>query len=725
MKIQFGLAGTSAAASFTRILSFRAFPVTSACRGQKPRPCGVLACLKSLHCRANLPLRRHSEWSAASLVALLLVTLSCAAAAERTTPVSPEATQALSLARLGYSSDIRLEGTDPSFTFYVPVDPHQDLAQGTLSLHLTFSPVLDPDSSVAVLVSDYPVYATRLRELAGIGQEAVIHVPLASRQNLAAAPTLKVEVRLHLFITRNVCEDLMSGNLWAVLHNDSHLLLPAFSGWPQTIARFFEGPFERLGITVPQAVSPENAAAFLKLYAFAWRVLGRRGITVEALPAGQVQPGDGVRLLVLTDDGNTVRLDEDGVLYVGPQAVDGFLSDLRALVTVREARISGPDSASAGTVARARISFEELGYGPVSVRGLHDLRAGYAFVLSDLGSEAAELQVVVFGRYVPVGGKEAQQNPYFKVYLNGTLMKAFRLDNSGQINGLSIELPSYALRQENFLELVYAFYPNPAECTAGTMPVEGVFYSHSYLEVTRWRRTDAFSFAGLPAGFTGSGLIVLPLEDTLPYLLAAADVLAAVRRLDRGPLDLRVVFWSPERTASLRPDGEMRGTDWWLFVLPAWDLSALPAGSYLRKVALPVDASAGYLTVYNPLTREQLFEMATGEPVGVLQAFTYGGRPALALTVHGTGISPMRELARTLLDLNTLRRLRGNVAFWRDGELVSVDVGRKMRVRREGETDFWQLYRKYRLPAFLALMGVLSLVTYQVYARLARPPASR
>lgn len=463
----------------------------------------------------------------------------------------------------------------------------------------------------------------------------------------------------------------------------------------------------------------------MKLYPSMWRVFGRRGIAVEALPPGQAVPGGAGRLLVIADDGNSVRLDESGTLHVGPQAMDGLLSDFGPLAAGREARITGLGRPSAGDILRTRITFEELGYGPVTLRGVHDLRAGYAFVLGDLGGQPAELRLVVFGRYVPVGGTEAKDRPYLKVYLNGMLVKAFRLDGSGEINGLGVDLPSYALKRENFLELVYAYYPNPGECTAGTMPFEGVFYSHSYLEVTRWRRTESVSFADLPGGFTGPGTVVLPADNTLPYLLAAADVLAAIRRLDRRPIDLRVVLWSQERTASLRPDGRTRGAEWWLFALPAWGFSALSAGGFPTELGLPVDISARYLTVYNPLTREQVFEMGTDEPVGVLQAFSYGGRPALALTVKGMEMSPMQELARTLLDLETLRRLRGNVVFWRDKELVSVEVGRKLRVRREGETDFWQLYRRYRIPAFLVLTGVVSLAAYQVYARLARPPHTR
>jgi hypothetical protein len=130
--------------------------------------------------------------------------------------------------------------------------------------------------------------------------------------------------------------------------------------------------------------------------------------------------------------------------------------------------------------------------------------------------------------------------------------------------------------------------------------------------------------------------------------------------------------------------------------------------------------------MYNPLTKEQFFEVTTDEALGIAQVYYVSDQtPAIALSFHGQGISEMQALAHRLANPDNLRRLRGNIALFRNDQLVGFDVGKKMRARVEGEKDLWYYYHRYRVPIFVGLLAILSILAYIVYIRLARYPANR
>jgi hypothetical protein len=640
-----------------------------------------------------------------------LVPLNLLFSSEVTAQQPEKNVQAFTLTRLGYPNDIRLEGSDPTFVFYVPVVPGVDFSKSVFNLHLTFSPVLNPGSSVKVFVADNPVYTVLLRDLLGTGQEVSIKVPLAGVTLPAASDMLKVEVRFHLYITRNICQDLATGNLWAVLHNDSHVILSGATYQPQSVADFLNGSFKRVYIMLPKTVSPETATCYLKTYAFLRRLFRDRGVVVETLLPGQPPADTASPHIIIEDSGSNLILDENRNLRLGPGAVDAFISSLRALflgrrVEVTTARTSTPDEVP------VKILLEDLGYSPVTVRGVGDLKAAYTFTISDLGGWPTSMRLVLFGRYTPLVEKNSKDMLYLKVYLNGLLLKALPLDGKGEINGLSVSIPDYSLRQENTLELIYAYYREVGDCVEGTMPFEGLFCNRSYLELSGHRKDDYLSFSSIPASFTGAGYVVLPEKDTLSYLLAAGDLLAAVRQMDRAPIQVQVVF-----TPGNENQRELSGKGWLLLILPP---------EMLKQFRPPVDISGNRIIIYNPLTKEQFFEVTTDEALGIAQVYYVSDQtPAIALSFHGQGISEMQALAHRLANPDNLRRLRGNIALFRNDQLVGFDVGKKMRARVEGEKDLWYYYHRYRVPIFVGLLAILSILAYIVYIRLARYPANR
>ncbi|RDV81218.1 cellulose biosynthesis cyclic di-GMP-binding regulatory protein BcsB [Ammonifex thiophilus] len=628
---------------------------------------------------------------------------------EKASGQTEENTQIFTLARLGYPHDIQLGGSDPSFVFYVPVTPGMGFGKSAINLHLTFSPVLDPNSSIKVFVADSPVYTALLGDLRDAGQEVFVKVPLAGITPPPVPGVLKIEVRMHIFITDNICQDLATGNLWVVLHNDTSVTLAGVAQQPRNIADFLGGSFDRVYLVAPRTISAETATCYLKTYAFLRRFFRDKGVAVEVLPFGET-PTAGPAI-VIEDSGNSLHLDEKGVLHLGPGAADAFISSYRSLFLGKEIGI-GVARASEAEETPVKISFEDLGYSPVTVRGIGDLKATYTFTLSDVGGRPANMRLVLFGRYTPLASDKDRL--YLKIYLNGFLLKALPLGREGEINGFSVPIPDYALRQENTLELVYSYYPEVGNCVKGTMPFEGLFCNRSYLEVSGHRRDEYLSFSSIPGSFIGSAYVVLPEQDVTPYLLAAGNMLAAVRQMDRVPIQVQVAFASTGRDI----EGALKKVE------KGWVLFALPP-DLMKEFHPPVDASGGKIVIYNPLTQERVFEAAADEPFGIAQVFyVFGKVPAVALSFHGQGTSEMQALARQLVNPDNLRRLRGNVAFCRDDQLVGFDVGKKMRARVEGEgKDLWYYYHRYRVPIFVGLLVVLSVLAYLVYIRLARYPA--
>jgi hypothetical protein len=611
----------------------------------------------------------------------------------------------ITLERLGYPSDIRLEGSNPAVVFYVPLPAGVNLRKSYLELHLLFSSVLDKTSSVKVMLNDSPAFTALVKDLTGAGEQAAVRVPLEKIKVNSFPTTLKIEVRTHLFITRNICEDLATGNLWAVVKNDSFVALSSVGNdIPATIAGFLDGSFDQVQLILPQTVTVDVAAAYIKVFSFLQRVFRERGITLNTYLSSQltdISVGESIRKIYFEEKGPQIFLDGQGALHISAGSEDAFISSWRQLLLAPAVKTGSIEKTGQEIT---RLTFEELGYGPVVLRGIGDLKASYTFAVSDLGGPPAALKLVLFGEYTPLKNSD-KDKIYLKVYLNGLLLKALVLPEQGKVSGLSVEIPDYTLKRENTLDVVYSYYPEVSNCVAGIAPFEGLVCHHSYLEIAGHRKEELLDFQSLPGSFTGRGVIVLPDEKSpfyLESLKAAAYLFASFRQLDRVALDIAVANFNELKE---------NGADYYLFALPPEELSNLK----------PVVRLTGKeMVFFNPLTGREVFKASLSEGLGVFQVFFYQGRPAAVFSFSGEDASLMPMAARFLLDPDHLRRLSGNVAFYKDGELTGLDVGKKLRVKVPGEKSLWYYYQRYKAPIYLVLWLFLALGAYLVYQRLAR-----
>ncbi|TKJ46451.1 hypothetical protein CEE34_08810 [Candidatus Aerophobetes bacterium Ae_b3a] len=523
---------------------------------------------------------------------------------------------AVTLHRLGYPDNIELEGSDPSFTFYLPVSSDIDLNKSFLQLHLTASSVLDTRSSLKVLIDDRPQFTSAIRDISRIGQNATVKVPLSGVKTKSFSDALKVEIIGHLFITRNICEDLATGNLWLTIHNDSFASLSIKKAeYPLTIATFLDGFFQEIHLIFPKELSRESSTVYVKLFTFLQRYFRDRGVLLKIFPFGQGPLNKDnlqVRRIYVEGSGDDLYLDSQGQLHISSGGIDAFISSWRDLLLVPAVTIGIVEEAP---TSGANLTLAKLGYGPLAVSGIGDLTVSYYFTASDLGGFPRSMRLVLYGRYTPIQPDTKTQS-FIKVHLNGLLIKALPLSQNGTINGLAMDIPAHTVSRENTLDVTYAYYPEVGNCLAGTSPFEGWIDNQSYLEVSGYRKDEYLGFQSLPTSLLGKGLIVLPSQKDpgyCDYLQAAAYLLASFRQMDREPVNVEIAH--PE-------DIKDKTADYYLFAISAAEMDQFEP---------IVKTKTEQITLYNPLTYREVFSADLNDQLGILQVFSYKKRPAVSI----------------------------------------------------------------------------------------------
>ncbi len=138
-------------------------------------------------------------------------------------------TRTLTLEDLGYAKDVSISGVSPEFSVYLP--NYRTLRRASMNLILRLSDVLNPASTITVLVDDEPLFTQSLKKT---GYEPVLSFSIPPSK----ADFIKITLRGHLFVSDDVCSDMSSGNLWIVASNKSRIILET-DGTPDTISDFF------------------------------------------------------------------------------------------------------------------------------------------------------------------------------------------------------------------------------------------------------------------------------------------------------------------------------------------------------------------------------------------------------------------------------------------------------------------------------------------------------
>ena len=118
---------------------------------------------------------------------------------------------------LGYAESVVLRGVNPEMTVTIPIPSSGvDSVRSFVRLNLEPSPLLNPDSSVQLLINEEPVAVIPVQTLL---DNPIVTLPLPELPLSTEFVTLAI--RPYLYIQRNYCEDLPTGNLFLTVGRDS------------------------------------------------------------------------------------------------------------------------------------------------------------------------------------------------------------------------------------------------------------------------------------------------------------------------------------------------------------------------------------------------------------------------------------------------------------------------------------------------------------------------
>ncbi len=606
----------------------------------------------------------------------------------------------------GITGDIALEGPSPSFSLYLPVPPGLRFRESTLSLEYVASPLLSFGSTLSVYGENTLLASFEVRP-----GEHRTKIPLAPLEELTLQDTLRIEIRGNFRHSENLCEDLLSRDLFVRIRPESRFLLSLDEGaW--TVRDLLRVPASRVHTFLPEDLSsPRLLEAYLKLYAF----LRRRGQTVitEILPQRMPEKRDGELRIVLRERGlRDVEL-FGSTLYLTPRGVSGILAEPSLFVG------RSFNTSSSPLFWRTKRTLRDFGMRSTTLRGIGELRQTVYFTLADLGGTPASLYLTLLSSSIPLPetpGGEA----LLKVFLNGNLVFTRKIPKKARqgIEQDVIFLPPRLLGRENTLDIVFSYFPEVGACRRGTMPFEATIFEQSYFSGRIRRTLDTPTFSQAPTVFSGKAWVVLPEKPSLEEVEVMARLYGALREMDTTPLALEVVHALPEAGRSVPRFSLSMFLEAFKERYPSFLLTPPPR---LREYFLVFDREGAFLSsvsrkngtiAFAPLPHLETFSLTPDTPLGVLVAGELFKKPALIFTPLGRRDVACSAFLSHFRGAATLRTMEGNVALFAP--------------KGWGETHFvhrfssQETFSTWRTPLFVLTSVALAVWCFTIYRKLVR-----
>ncbi len=675
----------------------------------------------------------------------------------------------LSFSDLGWKESVRLEGGNPAYTLYLPNFTGVDWGQSFLYLHLDASQFIHSPSSVSVYGDGELLLHGRLRAgentlriaLGALSREEKVH---------------RIEIRAYLVVSEDFCEDLASGNLFLVLRKDSLFQLYREEVPLESLEDFLSFPTERIEILLPPGEwSPDIQEAFMRLYVFLKRFYRDMPVQIAlgVLEDKTAEPGEHLRIFLSEERYRDFEI-YGKALYLTPRGVEAVtqLPEFFIFTSSEIEKVSEP-TAHPGQ----KITFKELGVNSLSFRGMGEMKYTVYFAASDLGGLPRSLNLVLYRNYLP-----SRYEANFLVKLNGELIYSEKLDTQGakELSPLVLQLPALLLSRENSLELCFSYFPEVGHCRRSEAPFEGFISGESYLEVKELAPLpDLLTFGDLPTFFGGKASVVLPDKASPESLMIAARIVAALRSMDRVPVEIKVLRYSElqNKLDSARNLSSWRKPFFRFFYLPwsireynhhlklravpapkrvalllafAWenllytlrDLVLLPLLPFLEKgvssqeflvfieppdtflntLSSPLLVEGGKLVVRAGLGEESLLRASPDQPLAILSVFREGAFPAIAFISYGRQEVARHHFLENFKGVETLRRLSGNVALFGKEGLSSLLTVKVSPSRGEILPRWKETLIRFRLVILLVGISLIIVLAGFLYHRLTHPP---
>jgi len=611
----------------------------------------------------------------------------------------------------GIPGDIILEGPEPSVSLYLPVVPGMRPKETVLSLEYVASPALPRGATLSVYAEGVLLASWEVRP-----GEHRVQIPFTPLEGFELKDTLPVDIRGNFWRSENLCEDLLSRDLFVRIRQASRLFADLDEvSW--TVRDFLRFPASRIRIFLPEDLSSkELLGAYLKLFAFLRR--SRREVTTTTLPPRLPEKGDTRELSIVLRERGLRDIELSGsTLYLTPQGVQGVLAEASLLVD-RSFKIW-----SLPLFFERKHTFRDFGMRSTTLRGIGELRQTVYFTLADLGGIPTSLHLTLLSSSTPLP-ETPKGEALLKVFLNGNLVFTRKIPRATRrgIQKDTVFLPPGLFGRENALDIVFSYFPEVGECRRGTIPFEATIFEQSYFSGTFRRVPDTITFADAPTVFSGKAWVVLPEKPSLEEVEVMARLYSALREIDATPLALEVVHTIPG--ARRKPLS---------FSLPAF-LKALKERDFrfvltpppvLREYFLVFDREGKLLSqtpvsrkdealVLAPLPYLEASVLTPDTPLGVLVAQKLLGKPALIFTPIGRRDVAYSAFLTHFTGAGTLRAMKGNVALFTPkgwGEtLVAVRTAFPLE----------EAFLRWRLLIFAGACVVLFVWCLTLYRKLVR-----
>ncbi|MCX8056087.1 MAG: cellulose biosynthesis cyclic di-GMP-binding regulatory protein BcsB [Ignavibacteria bacterium] len=555
----------------------------------------------------------------------------------------------ISLKDIGYQKDIVLYGITPAQTLFFPIPRGGiDFQNSYFELHASFSSILSDYSNIKISVNDVPVYTAFFKS---ISNNPIIRIPLSDVKLedllVSEKPLLKIEVGGYLNITDDRCRDLATQGLWMVIRQKSKLVLSYSEKMKNTIADFLSDKFDRILILTPKRLNPALAGSVMWLNARLLDIIKSENISygsfeeidpnkiiefshviavgktdellslpvpfsverneIQNLAKQQTTIEDGLlfvklfngtKVLYVTGD-NEKAVQKSAAAIVNPKQFHKLLSNFSVV------RYIEPFKVKSFVGNKYKLTLDELGFERIQTKGIGSLRITMFISELELAKYIGSVDFYLYSKYTPV--KQTFQNGFVNVYLNDVLVESKRLDHTGAINGLMVQLPKYLFKKINSFEIEFNYFPDEGECRDDLTQFVGEVYSYSYFDVTAEDVSKASNFNNFPNAFLTNTYIVFQSSPLPEHIQAAASIVNAIQKISKQEQYFPPIMSFAEMFATMENSNNN-------YIVVSSDVK------YNKDSFeyLPLDLNQSF-KIISSSTKQVMFEYSDNMPIAVMQ----------------------------------------------------------------------------------------------------------
>lgn len=555
----------------------------------------------------------------------------------------------ISLRDIGYQKDIVLYGITPAQTLFFPVPRGGiDFSNSYFELHASFSSILSEYSNIKISVNDVPVFTSFFKN---ISANPIIRIPLDDVKledlMMSEKPLLKIEVGGYLNITDDRCRDLATQGLWMVIRQKSKLVLNYSEKLKNTIADFLSDKFDRVLILTPKRMTPILAGNAMWLNARLLDLVKAENIfygSFEEINPSRINEFTHVIAVGKTDELMSLPVPfsigrdeiinsskqqftlDDGllfvkifgntkVLYVSGDNDKAVQKSAAAIVNPKQyhkllsnfslVRYIEPFKIKSFVGNKYKLTLDELGFEKIQTKGIGSLRITMFISELELAKYIGSVDFYLHSKYTPV--KQTFQNGFINIYLNDVLVESKRLDHTGTINGLMVQLPKYLFKKINTFEIEFNYFPDEGECRDDLTQFVGEVYSYSYFDVTAESVSKASNFNNFPNAFLTNTYVVFQSTPLPEHVQAAASIVNAIQKISKQEQYFPPIMSFAEMFATMENSNNN-------YIVVSSDVK------YNKDSFeyLPLDLSQSF-KIISSSTKQVMFEYSDNMPIAVMQ----------------------------------------------------------------------------------------------------------